>query len=273
MTGYTTGGTIHIIINNQIGFTTSPADARSTTYCTDVAKMMQVPIFHVNAEDPEAAVYVAELALDFRQDVRHAMWSSTWSAIAGTVTTKGDEPSFTQPLMYRKIRERPTLAEVYTEQLILSGDLTTAEMEALSSKFQEKLKEAQEEVKPGDGKVPGGMRGFAGHWTGLSPHYSHAPVATGVPLETPRNHHRSLDDGAREFHGASQDCPATGGAAQGIAAEETDRLGLRRGAVVRHADAGGTHDPAERPGQPPRHLQSAPCRAVRCSHRASHTIR
>jgi 2-oxoglutarate dehydrogenase E1 component len=182
LAGYTTGGTIHIVVNNQIGFTTSPADARSTAYCTDVAKMLPVPIFHVNGEDPEAAVYVAELAMDFRQEFgtdvvidllcyrRHGH-------------NEGDEPSFTQPLMYRKIRERPTLGEVYTEQLILSGDLTTTETEALANKFQDKLKEAQAQVRSDSAPLKAGMRGFESRWKGLSPHYSHTPAVTAVPVE------------------------------------------------------------------------------------------
>src|SRR5262249_17675121 len=95
---------------------------------------------------------------------------------------EGDEPSFTQPLMYRKIRERPTLTEVYTEQLILSGDLTTAETEALAAKFQAKLEAAKEEVAAAEVKKAG-MRGFERQWHNLSPHYSHAPVETGIPLE------------------------------------------------------------------------------------------
>jgi 2-oxoglutarate dehydrogenase E1 component len=181
LTGYTTGGTIHVVVNNQIGFTTAPSDARSTVYCTDVAKMIQVPIFHVNGEDPEAAVYVAELALDFRQEFkRDAVIDLFCYRRHGH--NEGDEPSFTQPLMYSKIRERPTLTEVYTEQLILSGDLTTAETEALAAKFQAKLEAAKEEVAAAEVKKAG-MRGFEQQWHGLSPRYSHAPVETGIPLE------------------------------------------------------------------------------------------
>src|SRR5260370_41145323 len=124
--GYTTGGTVHIVINNQIGFTTRPCDARSTTYCTDIAKMLQVPIFHVNGEDPEAAVYVAELALDFRQTFNRDVVIDLF-CYRRHGHNETDEPSFTQPLMYRKIRDRPTLIEVYTEQLIMRGNLTTEE--------------------------------------------------------------------------------------------------------------------------------------------------
>jgi 2-oxoglutarate dehydrogenase E1 component len=182
LAGYTTGGTIHIVINNQIGFTTSPADARSTAYCTDVAKMLQVPIFHVNGEDPEAAVYVAELALDFRQEFGT-------DVVIDVVCyrrhghNEGDEPSFTQPLMYGKIRERPTLSEVYTEQLILSGDLTTEETEALAAKFQEKLEEAKQEIRTDGAASQAGMRGSESRWQGLSPCYSHTPVNTAIPVE------------------------------------------------------------------------------------------
>jgi 2-oxoglutarate dehydrogenase E1 component len=181
LAGYTTGGTLHVIVNNQIGFTTAPKDARSTTYCTDVAKMIQVPIFHVNGEDPEAAVYIAELALDFRQtfgrDVVIDMFCYRRHG-----HNEGDEPAFTQPLMYNKIRERPTLTEVYTEQLIMRGDLTVEETEAVREKFQAKLHAAQQEVRTGP-TPRGGMRGFGGQWEGLTPHYSHAPVETGVPFE------------------------------------------------------------------------------------------
>src|SRR5205823_1083567 len=181
LAGYTTGGTLHVVVNNQIGFTTAPKDARSTTYCTDVAKMIQVPIFHVNAEDPEACVYVAELAFDFRQtfgrDVVIDMFCYRRHG-----HNEGDEPAFTQPIMYEKIRERPPLTEVYTETLIMRGDLTVAETDALREKFQAKLQQAQQEVRTGPPQR-GGMRGFSGQWQGLKPQYSHEPVETGVPFE------------------------------------------------------------------------------------------
>jgi 2-oxoglutarate dehydrogenase E1 component len=182
--GYTTGGTIHVVVNNQIGFTTAPADARSTVYCTDVAKMIQVPIFHVNAEDPEAAVYVSELALEFRQTFGRDVVLDLY-CYRRHGHNEGDEPSFSQPVMYRKIRERPTLSEVHTEQLILNGDLTAAEAEAITEGFQAKLQTALKDVK---GRPPRliGMRGYTGHWKGYSPHYSHTPVETGVPEETLR---------------------------------------------------------------------------------------
>ncbi|HMF13534.1 MAG TPA: 2-oxoglutarate dehydrogenase E1 component, partial [Gemmataceae bacterium] len=181
LSGYTTGGTIHVIVNNQIGFTTAPADARSTTYCTDVAKMIQVPIFHVNAEDPEAAVYVAELALDFRQAFKRDVVIDLF-CYRRHGHSETDEPSITQPLTYRKIRERPSLSEVYTEQLVLRGDLTAAECEAIDQKFETKLQAALEEVRTEPPRAPE-VRAFGGRWQALKPRYSHAPVATGVPFQ------------------------------------------------------------------------------------------
>jgi 2-oxoglutarate dehydrogenase E1 component len=178
LAGYKTGGTIHVIINNQIGFTTSPNDARSTTYCTDVAKMIQVPIFHVNAEDPEAAVYVALLALEFRQTFHKDVVIDMF-CYRRHGHNEGDEPSFTQPLMYAKIKERPTLSEVYTEQLILSGALSAEETEAIDMSFEEKLRAAQQEVKTHP--LPAmGMRAYGGRWQGFSSHYVANEVATGV---------------------------------------------------------------------------------------------
>lgn len=182
LNGYKTGGTVHVIVNNQIGFTTSPNDARSTTYCTDVAKMIQVPIFHVNGEDPEAAVYVAELAMEFRQKFHKDVVIDMY-CYRRHGHNEGDEPSFTQPVMYRKIQERPSLTEVYVEQLILRGDLSVDETEAISQDFQAKLHQAQQETKKSPPRRRG-MPSFGGLWKGLTANYSFEPVETGVPYET-----------------------------------------------------------------------------------------
>jgi 2-oxoglutarate dehydrogenase E1 component len=180
LSGYRTGGTIHVIVNNQIGFTTSPNDARSTTYCTDVAKMIQVPIFHVNAEDPEAAVFVAELAIEFRQTFHKDVVIDMF-CYRRHGHNEGDEPSFTQPLMYAKIKDRPTLSEVFTEHLILNGDFSAEETEAIDRSFEEKLRTAEREGKSGP-PVTTGMRGYAGRWQGFTTHYSVDEVQTSVPL-------------------------------------------------------------------------------------------
>jgi len=180
LAGYRTGGTAHVIVNNQIGFTTSPNDARSTTYCTDVAKMIQVPIFHVNAEDPEAAAYVAELAMEFRQTFHKDVVIDMF-CYRRHGHNEGDEPSFTQPLMYAKIKDRPTLSEVYTERLILNGDFSADETEAIDKSFEEKLRAAEREGKSGP-PVTTGMRGYTGRWQGFSTQYSGDEIRTGVPL-------------------------------------------------------------------------------------------
>lgn len=179
--GYSTGGTIHIIVNNQIGFTTNPEDARSTTYCTDVFKTLQAPIFHVNGDDPEAAVFVTELALEYRQKFgRDVVIDLNCYRKYGHNET--DEPSFTQPLMYQKIESHKSPMEVYAQRLIDSGELTQEEFVALKTEFQNNLDKAQEEMK---NSPPGkrGMHSFAGVWERLKRDYDFTPVNTAVPKE------------------------------------------------------------------------------------------
>ncbi len=128
--GYRTGGTIHIIINNQIGFTTPPEEARSSPYASDLAKAVQAPIFHVNGEDPDSAVRVARLAYHYRRRFKK-------DAVIDIVCyrrhghNEGDEPSYTQPLLYRRIAERPSAASLYAERLIREGEVTREEIESL----------------------------------------------------------------------------------------------------------------------------------------------
>ncbi len=179
--GYRTGGTVHVVINNQIGFTTGPADARSTRYCTDVAKMIEVPIFHVNGEDPEAAIFAAELALEFRQTFHKDVFIDMY-CYRRWGHNEADEPSFTQPVLYAKILERPSLSEIYTETLLMRGDLTYEETQAIVAEFQERLETAQKEVKSAPRQF--GMKGYQGRWKSLSPRATLGPVHTAVPEPT-----------------------------------------------------------------------------------------
>jgi 2-oxoglutarate dehydrogenase E1 component len=139
--GYRTGGTIHVIINNQIGFTTLPDSSRSSFYSTDVAKSTQLPIFHVNGDDPEACVRVAEIAFEFRQRFhRDVVIDMVCYRRRGH--NEGDDPSMTQPEMYRLIGEKASTRKQYMEALIERGDLTEEETEGLVRNFQEHLDEA-----------------------------------------------------------------------------------------------------------------------------------
>ena len=139
--GYKVGGTIHLIVNNQLGFTTAPHAARSSEYSTDVAKLIQAPIFHVNADDPEACVRVAQLAFEYRErfnkDVVIDMIGYRRHG-----HNEGDDPSYTQPLMYRAIEGRRSVRKVYTESLIKRGDLTVEEAEASLDDFRSRLQDA-----------------------------------------------------------------------------------------------------------------------------------
>ena len=138
LAGYRTGGTLHIIINNQIGFTTEPREGRSTTYATDVAKMLQVPIFHVNGEDPEAVAQVVSLAMDFRKEFQRDVFIDLY-AYRRWGHNEGDEPRFTQPRMYAEIDRRATVREQYQNGLLEIGKITQEEAEEIQRDRTEKL--------------------------------------------------------------------------------------------------------------------------------------
>jgi multifunctional 2-oxoglutarate metabolism enzyme len=146
ITGYRVGGTIHLIINNQIGFTTAPEFARSSLYCSDVAKTVQAPIFHVNGDDPEACVRVARMAFEYRQrfhkDVVIDMWCYRRHG-----HNEGDDPSYTQPLMYRAIADHRSVRKLYVESLVKRGDITADEAEQALADFQERLQVALDETR------------------------------------------------------------------------------------------------------------------------------
>lgn len=145
--GYRTGGTIHIVINNQVGFTTSnPEDSRSTEYCTDPAKMIQAPILHVNGDDPEAVLFVTQLAVDYRmQFKRDVVIDLVCYRRRGH--NEADEPSGTQPLMYQKIAKQRTTRELYAEALVKEGTLSQAEVDAKVEEYRTALDNGQHVVK------------------------------------------------------------------------------------------------------------------------------
>jgi 2-oxoglutarate decarboxylase len=144
--GYTTGGTLHIIINNQIGFTTDPKEGRSTTYATDVAKMVQAPIFHVNGEDPEACLWVTKLAYEYRQKFKKDVVVDVLG-YRKYGHNEADEPSFTQPLMYKVIKGRASIKEIYETQLLKAGTVTEADIVRLENVYNGRLNEAFEKAK------------------------------------------------------------------------------------------------------------------------------
>jgi len=136
--GYNVGGTIHVIVNNQVGFTTDPQDGRSTTYATDVARMLQCPILHVNGEDPEAVAQTIRLAMDFRKTWRSDVIVDMY-AYRRRGHNEGDEPSFTQPLMYETIRARKTVREGYLDHLLQLGGVTRADADAIEEQCRARL--------------------------------------------------------------------------------------------------------------------------------------
>lgn len=144
--GYRTGGTIHLVVNNQVGFTTSPGSSRSSLYCTDVARMVQAPIFHVNGDDPEACIRVARLAFEYRQAFNKDVVIDL-VCYRRRGHNEGDDPSYTQPLMYDLIEQKRSVRKLYTESLIGRGDITIEEAEQVLRDYQQQLERVFTEVR------------------------------------------------------------------------------------------------------------------------------
>jgi multifunctional 2-oxoglutarate metabolism enzyme len=141
LAGYKTGGSIHLVVNNQVGFTTNPDAARSSVYCTDIAKMVQAPIFHVNGDDPEACYRVGELAMRFRQEFQKDVVIDMW-CYRRMGHNEGDEPRYTQPLMYERIDHHPSTRELYAQSLVGRKDITQAEADQAYADFQNLMQQA-----------------------------------------------------------------------------------------------------------------------------------
>jgi len=151
--GYKTGGTVHVVVNNQIGFTTLPADARSSTYATDLARTIQSPIFHVNGDDPEACLRIARLALDYRQVFnKDVVIDMLCYRVHGH--NEGDEPRYTQPLLYEKIEEKRSPRKLYTESLMRRGDMEPEEAEKMLDDYRERLEDAFERTEDIEEREP-----------------------------------------------------------------------------------------------------------------------
>jgi len=181
--GYRTGGTVHLVVNNQIGFTTTPKDARSSVYCTDVAKTIEAPVFHVNGDSPMDVLYVTELALEFRQTFgRDVVVDIVCYRRHGH--NEGDEPAFTLPKTYRDIRRHDTPLAIFRRDLVERGDLTYEEVNAIENAYQSKLDSEHAELEAAMEKGEGHSMAEAN--IEPQPDYSHDPVETGIPSDEVR---------------------------------------------------------------------------------------
>ena len=194
---YKTGGTLHLIINNQIGFTTSPAYSRSSPYCTDVAKIVMAPIFHVNADDPESVVHVSRIATEFRQKfAADAVIDIIGYRRYGH--NEGDEPSFTQPIMYRKIADHPFVTKIYADKLIKEKKITEEQAKRVYDNRNQFL---EEEFQAGSNYLPNKADWLEGKWTGLkkAPGLEERRGITGVTIDKIKKIGEILTSVPRDF--------------------------------------------------------------------------
>src|SRR3989440_2622877 len=180
--GYGTGGTIHLVVNNQIGFTTLPEDARSSMYATDIAKMIEVPIFHVNGDDPLAVMFVTETALDFRQEFGRDVVIDMY-CYRKYGHQEVDEPSFTQPDLYAKIDKRPSITQQYKRELLEAGTLSPDDVVSLETEFQLRLDLPLENVKAREKEKTDEQAKFRESTAVFQPEYTSSSESTAISNE------------------------------------------------------------------------------------------
>src|SRR5213082_3227001 len=185
LAGYSTGGTVHTVVNNQIGFTTLPEDARSSMYATDIAKMIEVPILHVNGEDPIAVKFVTEMALDFRQEFGRDVVIDMY-CYRRHGHQEVDEPSFTQPDLYARIEKRPSVAQLYKRELLGAGTLSEDDAASLETEFQLRLEMALEYIKALEKQKTGEQAKFKESTAVFQSRYSTESKPTAISEKTLR---------------------------------------------------------------------------------------
>src|SRR3984893_11351166 len=181
--GYGTGGTVHVVVNNQIGFTTLPEDARSSMYATDIAKMIEVPIFHVNGDDPLAIFFVSQLAVDFRQEFGRDVVIDMY-CYRRFGHNEGDEPAFTQPDLYAKIDKHPSVAQLYKRELVDAEILSEDDAASLETEFELRLEMTLEEVKAIEKQKTSEQARFKESTAVFQPEYTSSPVSTAINEKT-----------------------------------------------------------------------------------------
>ena len=181
--GYGTGGTVHVVVNNQIGFTTLPEDARSSMYATDIAKMIEVPIFHVNGDDPLAIFFVSQLALNFRQEFGRDVVIDMY-CYRRYGHNEGDEPAFTQPDLYARIDKHPSVAQLYKRELLEAGTLSEDDSASLETEFELRLEMALQEVKAIEKQKASEQAKFKESTAVFQPECTTSPVVTAISEKT-----------------------------------------------------------------------------------------
>ena len=192
--GYRTGGTVHVVVNNQIGFTTDPTDARSSLYCTDVAKAIEAPIFHVNGNDPLAVAMVAELALAYRQNFGEDVVIDV-NCYRKHGHNEADDPAFTQPLLYQKIKSMPSISSVLSDQLVDNGELKDEECQEIHQRLRRQLDASLEKVRTVKKSST-----FEGSMAIRQIPYDFSPVETAVPLTELEKVMRALSTWPEDFN-------------------------------------------------------------------------
>ena len=264
--GHRTGGSVHFIVNNQIGFTTYPRYSRSSPYPTDVAKMIEAPIFHANGDDPEAVVYAAKVATEFRQKFQKPVVIDMF-CYRRFGHNEGDEPSFTQPLMYKAIRSHPSTLEIYSKRLVREGVVTEGEVEKMRADWRARL-DAEQEAS--NGYKANSADWLDGRWAGMK---SAGAVDdprrgnTGVAIETLKDIGRKITAVPEDFHVHRTIQRFLDARAKAIETGEGIDWSTARGAGVRFAAARRPSGAVLRTGRRARHVLAAPFGADRSGER------